>query len=153
MLSALRNDLPTQHALLADPYPNSENDVRAWIARRTADPNALFFVLADEADRAIGFTQIVAIDARSRHGTFGIAIAAERRGQGHGRAALDEVIRIARDDGRIDKLVLHVAADSPARALYRQAGFADVGVHRRHYRGGDGWHDVAVMERFLVDAP
>lgn len=152
-LAALRNDLPTQYALLATPRPNSLDDVRAWIARRTSDPAALFYVVADERDAAIGFFQIVAIDPANRHGLFGIAIGAAHRGRGHGRAAIAEMLRIAREDGRLDKIVLYVAVDNAgARALYREAGFRDVGVHRRHYRGPARWHDVAVMERFLDGA-
>ena len=152
-LAALRNDLATQCALLAAPRPNTLAEVRAWIARRAHDPDALFAVVADEGDIAIGFTQVVGIDPRSRHGSFGIAIAADRRGRGHGRAAIDHVFAAARADGRLDKLVLNVATDNAgAWALYRTMGFRDVGIHRRHYHGPDGWHDVAVMERFLVDA-
>jgi RimJ/RimL family protein N-acetyltransferase len=151
-LAALRNDLPTQYALLASPKPNSLDDVRAWIARRTNDRATLFRVVADETGAAVGFTQIVGIDERSRHGMLGIAIDGRHRGRGHGRAALEHTIEAARADGRLDKLVLHVAADNTvARELYRAAGFADVGVHRRHYRGPEKWHDVAVMERFLLE--
>jgi RimJ/RimL family protein N-acetyltransferase len=149
-LAALRNDLPAQYALLADPRPNSDDDVRAWIARRVEDPAALFFVVADETDAAVGFMQIVAIDERNRYGMFGIAIGAEYRGRGHGRAAIDQLFAAAREDGRLDKIVLYVAADNTgAWELYRSLGFRDVGVFERHYRAPDGWHDVAVMERFL----
>lgn len=153
-LAALRNDAQTQYALLADPHPNSDADVRAWIARRTQDPAALFFVIADERDEAIGFAQIVGIDPRGRHGLFGIAIDGRHRGRGHGRAALERVAEAAAQDGRLDKLVLHVSAqNAPARALYRSAGFTEVGMHRRHYRAPEGWHDVAIMERFLTETP
>ena len=152
-LEALRNDVDAQHAMLADPRPNSLADVRAWIARRTSDPAALFRVVADGSDTAIGFTQIVAIDERSRHGMFGIGIDARHRGRGHGRAAIEHVFAAALEDGRLDKIVLHVASDNPAAALYRTLGFADVGILQRHYRGPERWHDVAVMERFLVPQP
>lgn len=149
-LAALRNDVPTQHALLARPRPNTLADVRAWIARRTSDSSALFRVVADDAGAAVGFTQIVEIDERSRHGVFGIAIDEQHRGRGHGRAALEQMVEAARADGRLDKVVLYVAADNePARSLYRSAGFHEIGVHRRHYLGPDGWHDVVVMERVL----
>ena len=152
-LAALRNDVATQHALLASPRPNTLDDVRAWVVRRAHDPAALFAVVADEADAAVGFTQVVGIDERSRHGAFGIAIAPEHRGRGHGRAAIEHVFAAARADGRLDKLVLNVATDNAgAWALYRAVGFRDVGIHRRHYHGPDGWHDVAVMERFLKEA-
>jgi RimJ/RimL family protein N-acetyltransferase len=149
-LAEIRNDAATQYALLAAPRPNSLDDVRAWIDRRTADPAALFHVVVNDDDDAVGFTQVVGIDETSRHGMFGIAIGGAHRGRGHGRAALGYVLDAARADGRLDKLVLHVAADNAvACALYRSAGFREIGVHRRHYRAPDGWHDVAVMERFL----
>jgi RimJ/RimL family protein N-acetyltransferase len=153
-LTALRNDVRTQYALLADPRPNTPDDVRDWLERRTADPATLFWVIADEHDAAVGMTQIIAIDERGRHGMFGIAIDARHRGKGHGRAAMQQVLAAARDDGRLDKLVLHVATDNAvACELYRSLGFRDVGVHRHHYRAPDGWHDVAVMERFLAHGP
>jgi RimJ/RimL family protein N-acetyltransferase len=153
-LAALRNDARTQYALLADPRPNNEADVRAWVARRTEDPAGLFWVIAGEGDAAVGMTQIIAIDTRSLHGMFGIAIGTRHRGQGHGRAAMRAVLDEARADGRLEKLVLHVATDNAiACELYRSLGFRDVGVHRHHYRAPDGWHDVAIMERFLAHAP
>ena len=152
-LAALRNDVAAQHAMLADPRPNSLDDVRAWIARRISDPAALFRIVADASDRAVGFTQVVAIDERNRHGMFGIGIDARHRGRGHGRAAIEHVFAAARDDGRLDKIVLHVASDNPAAELYRRLGFVDVGILRRHYRGPERWHDVAVMERFVVPQP
>jgi len=151
-LAAIRNDVATQERLLADPRPNSDDDVRAWLARRTNDASALFWVIADADDRALGYAQIVDIDARSRHGRFGIALGPAHRGRGHGRAALAHVLGAAAADARLDKVVLHVAVDNAgAHALYRAAGFRDAGVLRRHYRGADGWHDVAIMERFVKD--
>ena len=153
-LAEIRNDLATQYALLAAPRPNTLADVRAWLDRRMGDAATLFAVVADERDDAVGFTQVVDIDETGRHGLFGIAIDRRRRNQGHGRAALDHVLNSARADGRLDKLMLHVAADNGrAHRLYRSAGFVDVGVYRRHYRAPDGWHDVAVMERFLSETP
>ena len=152
-LAEIRNDVATQYALLASPRPNSLDDVRAWIERRTSDPATLFHVIADASGGAVGFTQVVAIDERSRHGMFGIAIDRRHRGAGHGRAAIEHVFAAAQADGRLDKIVLHVAADNTrACKLYRSLGFRDVGVHSRHYHAPDGWHDVAVMERFLVPA-
>lgn len=151
-LTALRNDVPAQYAMLASPRPNSEYDVRAWIARRTGDPATIFLVIADELDGAIGFMQVVSIDERSRHGWFGIAIDEFHRGRGHGRAAIEQLFDEARADRRLDKLMLCVATDNAGpHALYRSLGFRDVGVLRRHYRGPEGWHDVAIMERFLTD--
>ncbi len=152
-LAALRNDLATQYSLLAYPKPNSNGDVCRWIERRTSDANALFFVIADANDVAGGFAQIVGIDAVSRHGSFGIAIAERLRGRGYGRAGLRATIAAAEADGRLGKLVLYVAADhANARSLYGSEHFREVGVFRRHYRGPKRWHDVVAMER-LLDRP
>ena len=153
-LTALRNDARTQYALLAYPRLNTPDDVRDWLERRTADPNTLFWVIAGENDKAVGMAQIITIDERGRHGMFGIAIDARHRGQGHGREAVRQVLDVARADGRLDKLLLHVATDNAiACELYRSLGFRDVGVHRHHYKAPDGWHDVAIMERFLAHGP
>ena len=152
-LAGVRNDLETQYALLADPRPNSEADVRRWVRQRVSDPSALFTVIVDDLDGTVGFAQIVNISERSRHGEFGIAVGAPFRRRGYARAALGTMLAAAAADGRLDKVVLHVAADNPARALYAEAGFVEVGTHRHHYRAPDGWHDVTVMERFLAGAP
>jgi RimJ/RimL family protein N-acetyltransferase len=152
VLATIRNDLPTQYGLLAHPTPNSLDDVRAWIERRTSDPAALFFVLANAADEAVGFVQIVKIDERARHGMFGIAIDPRQQGRGYGRAAMPAVVAAAEQSGRLDKLVLDVAAGNPAARLYTEAGWRTVGTHRRHHRGPNGWQDVIVMELLLAGA-
>ncbi len=152
LLGEMRNDLPTQYSLLASPKPNSPDDVRAWLERRSSDPNGLFFVIADQMGNAVGFTQVVEIDRLSRHGAFGIAVDRRHRGMGHARRALALLIERCTADGRLDKLILHVAADNAvARAIYSAQGFRDVGILRRHYRGPERWHDVSIMERFLGD--
>lgn len=153
LLGKMRNDLPTQYSLLASPKPNSLDDVRAWIERRCSDPSGLFFVIADRTGSAVGFTQVVEIDRRSRHGAFGIAVDHRHRGQGHARRALGLLVERCTADGRLDKLILQVAADNAAaRAIYSAQEFRDVGTLRRHYRGPERWHDVTIMERFLGGA-
>jgi hypothetical protein len=42
LLSALRNDLELQLALMAVPRPNSRARVKAWLTRRSNDPEGLF---------------------------------------------------------------------------------------------------------------
>lgn len=152
VLELLRNDLPTQYALLAAPRPNSRADVVAWLERRASESDTLFWVLANERDEGIGFAQIVKIDAANGHGAFGIALAPAARGKGYARAAIEAVCALAAGDGRLRKLVLEVStANVVARALYTSSAFREVGVLRRHYRAPSGWQDVAIMERFLPD--
>lgn len=155
VLGTLRNDLPTQYALLADPQVGLHDtaSVKAWVDRRVRDDFGIFRVIADEDDCAVGFVQIVDIDRRSRHGSIGVAVLAEERGKGHAESAMLAMFALAVDSERLDKLVLQVRDDNPARKLYEKLGFREVGILARHYRGPDSWHDVVVMERPLREEP
>ncbi|CAN5146450.1 GNAT family N-acetyltransferase [soil metagenome] len=63
-----------------------------------------------------------------------IAVAADRRRRGLGRRLLGAVIEQARDRGA-HSLFLEVGADNaPARSLYSQAGFMEVGRRPAYYR-------------------
>lgn len=152
VLGALRADEATHVALLGRARPTNAAEKEAWLNRRLGEPDALFLVVADEGDAPIGFVQVVAVDEQARHGMFGIALVPAARGRGVGRAAIDALFDRLALEGRIDKLVLHVAADHrQARGLYAAAGFREVGTLVRHYREDAGrWHDVVVMERFVA---
>jgi ribosomal protein S18 acetylase RimI-like enzyme len=56
-----------------------------------------------------------------------LAVVAERRGQGIGRALLDAALVHASADG-FRAISLSVEPDNPARRLYERAGFVRVGV-------------------------
>ena len=69
---------------------------------------------------------------------LGMAILAEARGRGGGRALLEAILEHARACGA-HKLELEVWPDNAAAiALYASAGFAVEGVRRDHYRRRDG---------------
>jgi ribosomal protein S18 acetylase RimI-like enzyme len=79
-----------------------------------------------------------------------LAVASWARRCGVGRALVEECARIARACGR-ERLTLMVTADNvAARALYRRAGFAEVGrrrwVIRRGFFGAPG---ALMLERRL----
>jgi RimJ/RimL family protein N-acetyltransferase len=70
--------------------------------------------------------------------SLGMAIVADRRGRGHGRAMLEAAIAYARDEG-MHKLELEVWPDNErAIALYASCGFETEGIRRDHYRRRDG---------------
>lgn len=84
--------------------------------------------------------------------SLGMAIAAEARGRGGGRALLEAVLDHARVCGA-HKLELEVWPDNArAIALYASAGFEPEGVRRRHYRRRDGsLRSALLMARLLTD--
>jgi ribosomal-protein-alanine N-acetyltransferase len=80
---------------------------------------------------------------------LGIGILKPWQGLGLGRAFLDFLMRHARQGGaRI--LFLEVRASNQAgRALYRAAGFSEIGLRRGYYSLPQGREDALVMRREL----
>lgn len=80
-----------------------------------------------------------------------IAVQGHRRRAGLGRVLLDAVIERAMQAGA-RSLFLEVGADNTAaRALYSQAGFAEVGRRPAYYTRRDGVADALVLRLTLID--
>jgi ribosomal-protein-alanine N-acetyltransferase len=98
------------------------------------DPAGGFLLMRVAADEAEILTLAVAPEARWQGRAAGLLRAAA------GQAAV----------GGARALFLEVAADNaPARALYAQAGFVEVGRRKRYYAGGS---DALIMRRDLIVA-
>jgi ribosomal-protein-alanine N-acetyltransferase len=80
-----------------------------------------------------------------------IGVAASQQRKGLGRAMLGGMLELAR--GKNMKRVLLEVRDSNAAAfaLYRSAGFAEVGRRRGYYRDANGSEDAVVMACELSD--
>ena len=74
-----------------------------------------------------------------------IAIAAAYQRQGWGRKLLGEMLVLARRHG-MRRVVLEVrVSNTAAIGLYRQLGFADIGLRRDYYAARDGREDALLM--------
>ena len=112
-------------------------------------------IVAVEGDRVIGHLTISREEgAATRHvASLGMAVAADRRGQGVGSALLAEAIRWARSVG-VEKLALSVYPHNEAAlALYRKFGFVEEGRLSGHSRKRAGRFDEIVMGLWLGDRP
>ena len=79
-----------------------------------------------------------------------VYVAADRRGQGVGRALLEALIEGARDAGRRQLVaVIGDSANAGSIRLHRACGFAHVGTLRRVGFKFDRWLDVVLMQRPL----
>jgi ribosomal-protein-alanine N-acetyltransferase len=79
-----------------------------------------------------------------------IAVQSDRRRHGLGRALLAAVVEQARRGGA-QNLFLEVGADNaPARSLYAQAGFVEVGRRPGYYRRYTGFADALVLRLTLI---
>jgi ribosomal-protein-alanine N-acetyltransferase len=75
---------------------------------------------------------------------IGIATAHQRKGLG--AELLDEMLVMARDK-KFSRMLLEVRRSNfAANALYRKAGFAEIGVRRGYYPAAQGREDAIVME-------
>lgn len=81
--------------------------------------------------------------------TIGVAAAQQRKGLG--RAMLRGMLELARERN-MRRVFLEVRpSNTAAVALYRSAGFAEVGLRRGYYRDASGSEDALVMACELPD--
>jgi ribosomal-protein-alanine N-acetyltransferase len=78
-----------------------------------------------------------------------IGIAREHQRRGLGRVVLEAMLALARELGKL-RVVLEVrASNAAAIGLYRDAGFAGIGLRRGYYPAENGREDAILMERKL----
>ncbi len=74
-----------------------------------------------------------------------IGVDAAQQRKGLGRAMLNEMLEFARD-GKMNRVFLEVrASNEAALALYRSAGFSEIGVRRGYYRNANFSEDAITM--------
>jgi len=102
-----------------------------------------YLVALDGDGRALGHAGLRAVGVEGDVQT--IAVVAEARGRGIGRALLVELLAEAGRRG-VRELFLEVRADNPAaRDLYESVGFREIGVRPRYYQPEDV--DAVIMKR------
>lgn len=80
---------------------------------------------------------------------LGLMVAVGQRRAGVGRALMAAAEDWARSAG-VSKLELHVFPyNEPALAFYKQLGYAEEGLRRRHYRRGGALVDAVLMAKEL----
>ena len=108
-------------------------------------------IVAVEDDRVVGhlFIQRESHPVTRHVATLGIAVAADRRGQGVGTALMAEAVRWARGAG-VQKLVLSVYPhNTGAIALYRKFGFVEEGRLSRQSHKSYGYEDELLMGAWI----
>ena len=123
----------------------------AWTRRQVTDSLAMpstFMMLtnetgapAREGDTAAGF--VLARQAADEVELLLIAVRPEYRRTGLATCMLDAFFEKSRELGAA-RVFLEVRADNAARALYRRAGFEQIGQRPRYYRTTDGEHIDAI---------
>jgi ribosomal-protein-alanine N-acetyltransferase len=104
----------------------------------------------DETDGEIrGYAVMMPLPGEAELLNIGVAAGQQRKGLG--RAMLREILDLARNK-KIRRVFLEVrASNAAALALYRSAGFADIGLRLDYYRNAGGNEDAITMACDLTD--
>lgn len=128
-----------------------EREVHAhpWTAGNFSDALSSKYVckVYENEGRMLGYAVLMlAVDEAE---LLDIAIAAGQQRHGWGRKLLEEMMALARRQN-MQRMVLEVrASNAAAIALYRKAGFSDIGLRRDYYPAENGREDAILMGRDL----
>ncbi len=132
--------------------PRSRTDVEQLLSERQPRYPAL---VAERDGRVIAFAWTMPYSSRPAYAgvaEFSVYVARQARGMGAGTEVLNALCAAAEAAG-FWKLTSRVFPENVAsRTACRKAGFAEIGVHRRHGRLDGKWRDCVVVEKLLGPA-
>ena len=135
------DDLDAIMALERASFP-SDAWSAAMMREELSSPHSAYYV-DEQARRVVGYAGLRAPAGARDADVQTIAVAAEVRGTGRGRALLETLLREA-SDRRIGEVFLDVRADNPvAQQLYASEGFTEIARRPRYYQPDDV--DAVVM--------
>lgn len=127
----------------AGPYP--------WRERQYADSatasDLILGAVEGNALTALAVLRFVLDEAE----LLNIAVAHARQGQGFGRAWLSRVLDTCRERGARNVFLEVRNSNLPAQALYRRAGFQDIGRRRDYYPTQTGREDALCLALTLSE--
>ncbi len=133
-----------------DLRPRTPEEQAAWMDDHRGTYPVV--VAVDDEDRVLGFGSLSTYRDRPSYATTvenSVYVDTEHRGNGVGRALLEELVRLATLHG-FHSMIARIGGDNtPSIALHQACGFEEVGVEREIGRKFNRWLDVAVLQRML----
>lgn len=109
-------------------------------------------LVATESAQVIGWAALNPFSHRCAHtdvADLSVYVARSHRGRGIGYGLLARLTQLAKEHG-FHKIVLHALnGNEHGKALYRKAGFVEVGVFREHGQLDGRFVDIVAMELLL----
>ncbi|MCE7798734.1 GNAT family N-acetyltransferase [Sphingobium sufflavum] len=152
LLADIRRDRRMQSMLMAIPDRTDDAAIAEWIDRRIQEPHGLFRVIvAGERQEAVGFLQISQVHLRNRYGYGALAVSDGCTLPGVALLAMRELIRFARFELGLTKLLAEIRADNDlAIRMNVLLGYQIIGTLRKHFVDHDGArHDVVLLEKIF----
>ena len=103
--------------------------------------------IANVSGTVVGYS-VAAIGAGEAH-LLNLSIAAEWQGRSLGAELLRFMLKLIRDYAAARVLLEVRPSNTAARALYRRAGFSEIGTRRGYYPAQNGREDALVLELVL----
>ncbi|MFM7045238.1 MAG: N-acetyltransferase family protein [Ilumatobacteraceae bacterium] len=155
---AIYNHEVLQTVATFDLVPRTLDDQLDWLAARSGAFSAIVAVdpAAASGDEIVGFAALSPYRERAAYRTSvedSVYVRRDRHGEGIGRLLLGELLAIAETSGFHAVFARINAAGEASIALHQALGFELVGIEREVGRKFSRWHDVAIMERLLGEAP
>ena len=148
-IAAIYNEGIVDRIATFETRERTADDVRGWL------DDDLPFLVATVNDTVVGWARVAPYSDRCVYagvGEHGVYVARAARGHGVGRRLLDDLCAAAEAAG-LYKLTSRIFADNESSiAAHTAAGFAVVGVQRRHGRLDGEWKDCVLVERLIGDA-
>ncbi|WP_418992665.1 GNAT family N-acetyltransferase [Alistipes sp.] len=134
--------------------PFSRNLLSKFIEQQQFDiyqTRQLRLVIENDGQRAVGLVDLFEFDPHNRRAGVGILVHdPSERGKGYASDALEVLVEYARTTLRLHQLWCNVGVENQAsRALFRSAGFREVGVKKAWNRTPDGYEDELLLQRMI----
>ncbi|MFF1447395.1 GNAT family N-acetyltransferase [Streptomyces sp. NPDC058274] len=130
------SDLPAlarldQEVFQRDAYP-------FFVLRQLFDVHPEDFLVLDDGETLRGYVLVGSAPEAGSSWILGLGVTPDRRGRGHGRRLMVEILRRLRTTAGIREVRLTVEpTNAPAIVLYRSLGFSPEGAVRKGYFGPD----------------
>jgi phosphinothricin acetyltransferase len=148
-IAAIYNEGIEERVATFETRLRDSDEIAVWL------DDGLPFLVAEHDGAVVGFARVSPYSDRCVYagvGEHGVYVARSARGRGLGRALLEALCAQAESAG-LYKLTSRIFSDNGAsRAVHLAAGFAEVGVQRRHGRLDGEWKDCVLVERLLGPA-
>ena len=149
-VAALYNAGIAERQATFETRPRTAAEIAGWF-----EPGLPFLVAQDESGAVVGFARVAAtpIAASTRaSGSTACTSTPQPAARGMAGALLDALAAEAERWGMYKLTSRIFTTNTASRAVHRAAGFAEVGIQRRHGRLDGEWKDCVLVERLLGEA-
>ena len=133
-----------------DLRPRTIEEHEVWMAEHRGTYPVV--VAVDDEGTVLGFGSLSAYRDRPSYATTvenSVYVDSDSRGEGVGRAILDELVRLATLHGFHSMIARVGGSNAASIALHRACGFVLIGIEREVGRKFGRWIDVAILQRML----